>query len=336
MKILLDHHQPFLLAHGGVQTQIEQTRQALEDAGVEVEWLRWWDASQGGDLIHFFGRPPASHIRFAQQKGVRFVFSDVMGGLGARRAAVLRLQWLVTRTLEKLAPNIVLSRMDWESYRITDGCIALTEWEAHLMRWMFRAAPSRVHVISNGVEPEFFRSMPAQRGSWLVTTASILPVKRIVETAAAAVAAGTPYWVIGKPFSENDGYYLEFRRLQAAHPEVLRYEGPIVERARLAQVYREARGFVLLSRWESLSISALEATACECPLLLSDLPWARTVFGEAATYCPITNSATTTAASLRSFYDAAPQLPSPPKPLSWPDVAGKLKILYESLASTSR
>ena len=39
--------------------------------------------------------------------------------------------------------------------------------------------------------------------------------------------------------------------------------------------YREARGFVLLSAMESLSLSALEAAACECPLFLSDLPWAR-------------------------------------------------------------
>src|SRR5207247_1542521 len=95
------------------------------------------------------------------------------------------------------------------------------------------------------------------RDKWLVTTASILPVKRVLETAQAAVAARTPYWVVGKPFSDADPYYQSFRELCQAHPEILRYEGPVNDRGRMADIYRTARGFVMLSRWESLSVSAL-------------------------------------------------------------------------------
>ena len=40
MKVLFDCHLPFMLAHGGMQIQIEQTRAALERLGVEVEPLR--------------------------------------------------------------------------------------------------------------------------------------------------------------------------------------------------------------------------------------------------------------------------------------------------------
>jgi len=56
VKILIDHQLPFLLAHGGLQIQIERTREALEESGLEVEYLRWWDDSQKGDIIHFLGR----------------------------------------------------------------------------------------------------------------------------------------------------------------------------------------------------------------------------------------------------------------------------------------
>jgi hypothetical protein len=87
---------------------------------------------------------------------------------------------------------------------------------------------------------------------------------------------------------------------------------------------------------ESMSLSALEAAACECPLLLSDLPWARTVFGQSVCYCPVTRSAARTAAFLRQFYDAAPGLKPPPKPLTWLEVGQQLKRLYETLLSTSR
>ena len=116
---------------------------------------------------------------------------------------------------------------------------------------------------------------------------------------------------------------------------MVRFEGPIPDRARIAQAYREARGFVLLSAMESLSLSALEAAACRCPLLLSDLPWARYTFGDTARYCPITDVAGT-AACLRSFYDAAPSIPPAPIPLAWRDVAVQLKGIYERLLSASR
>jgi len=79
---------------------------------------------------------------------------------------------------------------------------------------------------------------------------------------------------------------------------------------------------------ESLSLSALEAGACECPLLLSDLPWARTTFEARASYAPVTGNTGNTAATLRTFYDAAPTLPLPPKPLAWREIGTQLKALY--------
>ena len=80
-----------------------------------------------------------------------------------------------------------------------------------------------------------------------------------------------------------------------------------------------------------MSLAALEAAACECPLLLSDMPWARTTWGDRANYCPANASSAATAHVLRRFYDAAPNLPRPPRPLSWSAVAERLKGIYQSL-----
>jgi glycosyltransferase involved in cell wall biosynthesis len=200
------------------------------------------------------------------------------------------------------------------------------------MHEQFGAPKSRIHVVPNGVEQVFLESLPAQRGQWLVSTATVTERKRVVELAEAAVVAATPLWIIGKPYSETSSYAQKFLELTRKHPQVLRYEGPIADRAKLAQIYREARGFVLLSTMESLSLSALEAAACDCPLLLTDLPWARTSFSKDATYCPVA-SAQKTAGILREFYQRAPNLPVPPRPLSWLDVAQRLKGIYEKLLS---
>jgi glycosyltransferase involved in cell wall biosynthesis len=201
---------------------------------------------------------------------------------------------------------------------------------------LYGAPPERIHIIPNGVEDEFLNSQRAQRGPWLVCTATITERKRVLELAEAAVRARTPLWIVGKPYSEKDAYAQRFFALAKAQPHLLRYDGPIQDRAKLAQVYREARGFVLLSSMESLSLSALEAAACECPLLLSRLPWATTGFRENACYCPVPSSAARTAALLRQFYDAAPGLKPPPRPLRWLEVGQQLKRLYETLIGTSQ
>jgi glycosyltransferase involved in cell wall biosynthesis len=336
VKILFDHSSPFLLAHGGFQIQIEETKRALEELGVSVEFLRWWDDSQRGDVIHFFGRPAGPNVDLAHKKNIRVVMSELLTGLGSRSAATIAVQRLVIHGVQKIVPHAFWTKMGWDSYAKVDRIIALTPWESELMQRVFGAPEERIAVIPNGVGEEFLtKPNRSPRADYLVCTATITQRKRIVETGLAAVEAKTPLWVIGKPYSETDPYAQRFFVLAKQHSDLIRYEGPIQDRDQLARAYREARGFVLLSNQESLSLSALEAAACECPLLLSDLPWARTVFGDAAEYCQLAN-VSVTAKALRRFYDAAPSLRTPPKPASWMEVGQRLKTLYENLLSNSR
>lgn len=328
MKILLHCHMPFSLAHGGAQIQIEQTKLALEKIGIQVEPLRWWDEQQTGDILHFFGRIPPDMINLAHQSGMKVVQAELLTGQGSRAASRLKLQGFIFRVIEKTLPRSLVGRFGWESYHLADANVALTPWEASLMAWLFAAPPEKVHVVPNGVEDAFFDSERTARGQWLVCTATVTERKRILELAQAAMLAKTPLWVIGKPYGDSDPYAQRFLALARENPQLIRYEGAISDRTRLARAYREARGFVLLSTMESLSLSALEAAACECPLLLSDLPWARTTFNENASYCPITSSPGT-AKFLRQFYDEAPTLKAPPKPSTWSDIATQLKAVYE-------
>ena len=332
MRILFAHLTAFALAPGGLQAQITQSRAALEKLGIEVEFLRWWDEAQSGDVMHYFGRMSSSYLRAAQLKGFKVVVSDRLTEPGSRSPGRAQLQKLLRRTMAPLLSR----RFSWDSYRLADACLALTEWEALLLKDLFGAPSEKVHVLTNGVEDIFLNRQTVKRGPWLVCTATITERKRVLELAEAAVRAQTPLWVIGQLDSESDACAQRFTALVKAHPRTLRYEGPIQDRAKLAQAYREARGFVLLSAMESLSLSALEAAACECPLLLSRLPWATTVFRENACYCPVLASADRTAAFLRQFYDAAPGLKPPPRPSTWLEVGQQLKRLYEGLLSTSR
>ncbi len=325
-----------MLAHGGAQIQIEQTKAALEKIGVATEYLRWYDGNQTGDVLHYFGRIPTTLLRLAHAKGMKVVVADLLTEQGSRPPGRLKSQKLVSKILRRVLPGSLVAAFNWDSYPLADACVALTPYEAQLMNYLFDAPPEKLHVVPNGVEEVFLQSRPVPRGPWLVCTATITERKRIVELAEAAVQAQTPLWIVGKAYADSDPYAARFFQLAKQHPSILRFEGPINDRSKMAGVYREARGFVLLSAMESLSLSALEAAAAECPLLLSDLPWARTVFKESVSYCPITSDTAQAAAVLRRFYDAAPSLKPPAKPLTWVEVAGQLKSVYETLLKTSR
>jgi len=329
MKILFNCPLPFALAHGGQQIQLQRTLAALASNGGQVEPLRWWDENQTADVICYFGRMPAEHIQLAQQKGIKVVIVELLSAQGSRSQSQLRLQKFISRSVEHLAPLSFTAAFNWQSYALADAVIVNTPWEKQLMNYLFGAALEKIFVVPNGVEEIFLDLPKAARGKWLVCTATITERKRVLELARAAVRAQTPLWIIGKAYAETDAYAQEFFTLAKQHPQIIRYEGAIADRGRLAQSYNEARGFVLLSAMETRSLSAEEAAACECPLLLSDLPWARSTFGNSASYCPLTKSVAATAQALKIFYDAAPNLPVPPKPPTWNEIGRQLKTICE-------
>ncbi|HEX3797488.1 MAG TPA: glycosyltransferase family 4 protein [Verrucomicrobiae bacterium] len=330
MKVLIDHQNPFLLMHGGLQIQIEQTKAALDAIGVDTEFLRWWDPSQRADVIHFYGRPSGAYIDFAHQKGIKIVMLHLLTGLGSRAAWKRRVQKIVTSAGIKALPGLAAA-YKWDAYRSADALIANTAWEKYLMHDNFGVPLEKIHIVPNGVEEVFLRSAPVERGEWLVCTATIAGRKRVLELAQAAATAQTPLWIIGKPYGENDPYAQQFLTFAKQNPKFIRYEGPVSDRGALAKIYRAARGFVLLSTMETRSLSSEEAAACECPLFLSDLPWARDVFHEQAAYCPADSSPAQIAPLLKKFYDEAPSRPKPAKPKSWTEVAHEFRAVYESV-----
>jgi glycosyltransferase involved in cell wall biosynthesis len=335
VKVLFDHDMPFFLGHGGFQIQIEQTLAALRANGVDVEMLRWWDESQRPDIIHYFKRPLPHEVELARGKGIKVIVAQLFTSVGSRPRWQLALQAMAFALGRKVLRGDARFRFGWDSLLNADACVALTPLEGRLLTSIHGIRPERVHVIPNGVEEVFLNSASAERGPWLVCTATIADRKRVLELAQAAVQGAVPTWIIGKAYSDTDPYARAFFRLAKEHPKFVRYEGAIQDRAQLAKIYRSARGFVLLSDKESLSLSALEAAACECPLLLSDLPWAIDTFGVNAQYCPIAGTPET-ARKLREFYDRAPQLKIAPKPASWHQIGARFKDLYEGLLSASR
>jgi len=247
----------------------------------------------------------------------------------------LRIQGTVNKVLRKALPSSFRLPLRWDSYKMADAVIASTGWEAWIMRTLFDVPENRLHIVPTGVDNVFFkRSTLAPRPSTarasLVSVATITERKRIQELAEAAILAKVPIQIIGKPYSEHDPYYLQFLDIVKSSEGIVSYAGEISDAAQLAPILQSARGFVLLSTMETQSTAALAAAAAGCPLLLSDLPWARDTFGDNAIYFSV-GSIETIVSALKSFYAVESFLAHSTPPHTWSEVARQLIHIYSAI-----
>jgi len=334
MKILIDHPSPFLLAHGGAQIQIEQTKKALEQIGVEVEWLRWWDAEQKGDVIHYFGVAPMSFLQQARAKKIPVVMTNLFTATCNRSDAQLRLQGWITKVILGLPfGEGVKQKLHWRSFAACSRNIVGLAAEQQVLKLVHDIPAEHTAVVPLGLPDIFIDAGQGQRTEdYLICAGTITERKNCVPLARMALQSKVPILFVGKPYSKNDPYWLEFQAL--VDGGCVRHQPHVSDSAEMISILLRARGAVVMSWYENWCLTAHEAAACGLPLLLPDQKWSRERFGEAASY--FSGDLKRDTAVLRDFYERCPTLPAPKVRLfRWIEVAQQLKGIYETLVAVS-
>ena len=333
MKVLFSCSLPFFLAHGGSQTLTEALMRELSALGIEVEPARWWDENQTGDIIHYINRPATLNVRLGHQKGFKIMMTDLLDQTASRSALRLFLQRNFRRISGRILPRFT-GQLNWEVFRELDAMVYSVPHEWEVAKYLFGADPRRGYVIPHGLEEDALRELaqPQEEGDYLISIASIHPRKNTLLLAEAAVRAKTPIVFLGKPYAKDDPYFLRFQKL--IDNRYVRYPGFVPSEEKYRWL-RGARGFALLSQFESGCIAVFEAAGAGLPLLLSDLPWARKSYPEARGihFTKIT-AAEQMAPFLARFYQHAHRQPGAAFPiLSWREVARRYRSIYEKLVS---
>jgi glycosyltransferase involved in cell wall biosynthesis len=328
MKILFDHALPFALAHGGLQVQIEQTKAALERRGLEVDYVRWWDDRQSGDLIHYFGVPSVPYLQLVREKGIPIVVTHLFTATCNRSPWQLKIQGAITRTLLVLPGwGMIKNQLNWQSFRMADQMIVGLQAERRVLETVFGLASTRITTVPLGLHRAFLEvGKPSRSQPYLISTGTITSRKRSVELALMAREAQVPILFVGKPYHLNDPYWKEFANL-IDHRFVL-HRDHVTDLAEMIGLLQSSRGFVLFSKHENWCLSAHEAAACGLPLLVPDQPWSRECFGVQASYLDAA-ALRQNPAKLRSFYEKCPSMSAPAiKLYSWDEVAEQLELCY--------
>jgi glycosyltransferase involved in cell wall biosynthesis len=331
MKILFDHRLPFSLAHGGFQTQIEQSKAGLEKLGVEVEYFRWWDEKQKGDLIHHWTAPSVAYLKMARQQGTPVVVTHLFTATCNRSPMQLAVQAAITRTMLKVPGwGIIRDQLSWRSFQLASQMIVSLDSERKILRNIFDVPNERITNVPYGMHQDFLNAgQPTRTEPYLITTGTITERKRNVELAEMARAAQVPILFVGKPYSQDDPYWKKFATL--IDNRFVLHRNHVDGRSEMIRLLQSSRGFVIYSQYENWCLSAHEAVACGIPVLVQDQPWSRECFGDQAHYLD-TNGSSQNPARLRAFYDVCPKLSAPKIRLySWDDVGSQLKACYESV-----
>jgi glycosyltransferase involved in cell wall biosynthesis len=162
----------------------------------------------------------------------------------------------------------------------------------------------RVSTVPNGVHPscsalpELIPDIEAERllshkdgAIYLLHVGSTIPRKRIdtllqIFARVRRALPSTKLIRVGGGFTESQK---ELARQLEIWNEIIVL--PFLERSTLAAVYRRAALLLLTSDAEGFGLPLVEALACNCPVVASDIPVLREVGGAAAEFCPIADPA---------------------------------------------
>ena len=191
--------------------------------------------------------------------------------------------------------------------RILDGfrkaayVIAVSEaTRAELLHYGLAPA-DRIRVIPNGVHPAYTQladpiedaearrllAADSPQDFWLLNVGSNAPRKRLdlllqVFAAVRREAPGVRLARVGGPLTEQQRQTARQLGVEDAIVTL-----PFLSFARLAAVYRRATLLLHTADAEGFGLPLVEAMACGCPVVASDLPVLREVAGPGAVFCPV-------------------------------------------------
>jgi glycosyltransferase involved in cell wall biosynthesis len=168
--------------------------------------------------------------------------------------------------------------------------VTVSEFSRREIAECFGVSPEQIAVIPEGgdhmqrivPEPEILERNGLEPGRFVLAVGNLSTHKNLValgELAVALVARGMVLAVTGGLdvgiFQSSPGSTL---------PNPARYLGRVSDGA-LRSLYEAAACFVFPSRYEGFGLPALEAMACGCPVVASDIPALREVCADTAVYC---------------------------------------------------
>lgn len=292
MKICFATNQAVALTHGGIRTQMLQTKSALEASGVTVELFDMWGSFEPSsyDLVHVFSSNIGTYhfARALRTHGVPFVVSPVF--FSRRSSSVIRSVIRADRVLNRIMRGV------WTDYGLmaemcgwANAVLPNSQAEARIFIDALGVRSERVHVVPNGVEERFASSTPELfhktygSESFVLSVTHVGPERKNVARMLQALEGIERKVIVVGPIDETAEASV-CKDLAKRNPRI-GFLGPLPHDSDLlASAYAACDAFVLPSLFETPGIAALEAGLAGATLVITAHGGPQEYFGNEAEY----------------------------------------------------
>jgi glycosyltransferase involved in cell wall biosynthesis len=229
--------------------------------------------------------------------------------------------------------------------------VAISHATAADLRFHFPQTAGKLHVVRNGIDPDFVPGAPASIAAtrqelgapagYLLYAGTLEPRKGVDTLLEAWVAARrddpeTPPLVLAGPYGWHSDHLL--RDIERLAPQGVRYLGR-VERPHLVRLMQAARLFVYPSRYEGFGLPPAESLACGVPVIACECSSLPEVVGDAGLLVEPGDPAALAAAIRHVLAEPeleaelrARTLPQAAK-FTWPRAAAEMEAILRSALS---
>ena len=272
MKVLFLTYPRIGLGHGGLQIQIEKTRQELMALGVEVIlYDPWKNQIPDVDICHVFSTDGTLiyHVDKAVGAGKPVVISPVFN--------LFTVPFWITSIKVRLSSNIPgfyseLKRAG-QMIKLAEKVLALNDDECRLLKMVFQIPEDKCKVVPNGINTSFVNGDPEkfkkQFGlqKYVLQVASIEHRKNQLNLIKAIARLPYHLVLIGQASPANKKYLHECQKLAGDNVHFvgnLDNNDPL-----LASAFAGAKVFVLPSYSEVMPLTIYEAAVAGCSVVVS-------------------------------------------------------------------
>lgn len=343
MRIAILYYPMLFQRTGGLQVQVRETTRALQTIGVDAVLFDYSKHQLSDfDIAHVFSAINGNH---------RIVEQACSEGLPVVISTVLHPPWSRVRDKRSTIISKIATRLSgWSlstSHQHIHSClskaaaiVALGKEEQSMLISGYGVPAEKVHIVPNGIKEIFFSSDEKIfrerfdiQGNYALNIASVSPYKNQM-TALRALKGKIPLVVFGPCAQEHRSYLEEMKQFGG---EWFHYLGVLDnDDPALPSAYAGASLFVLPSQTEVQPISALEALAADCPVIMTknhslDVLADRSVLNEVSPHD--IEAVSQIASELLAKPQISEQLCNQVAKLTWRSTASQLSAIYKALTN---
>jgi glycosyltransferase involved in cell wall biosynthesis len=349
IKVLFDSHSTCIQNFGGQEVQMLQTKNKLEELGVEVKFFdKFSDKLTEFDIYHLFGSNSIEHlniVKYVKKIGLPFVLSPVYWNPSemALKTSNSYIKGIFNGFHHFIIKKVGNEILNPTGYYFSNADIILpnSNLEALHLKKCFKFNIEKISVVYNGVEERFLNSNGSlftekfNFKDFVLFVGRIEKKKNVLSLIKAMNELPYDLVLIGDYTADNQYYNvcLEFAG------ENIHFLGNIEHNSELLQsAYGAAKVFALPSWMETPGISALEAGLAGCRIVITDRGSTKEYFGDMATYCDPDNIISIRSAinEMMNQGDTGNKLRLSNhliKNFSWSSIAKNTLSVYENLLS---